>query len=348
MLTFSDFLTENFLTEALGATINSNGVAFETNLMKKTNGGAHPEKHENEEGLSPAEAHEKHHGSLSPEHQKSVIDGAEHAHNVLREHLHNIGFAKKTEPLNVHWTSKAGQVSKVTGNGEDRNNPGDSVITNKKGEHRALSLKYGSKPGLRSPGLKDLSKLMGTKHDQEKIDTHKKELKNMMGPHVTAEDQKTRNNQFREAEKNPKAAKHVAVTREASKVFRTSMAKDYTQGFNSLSHEQHHDTVRRLLNAEPSGTPVIKVHHDPKKNKTEISDPVDEFKNIHANTHHYSAEHRGTSTYVYSHTHDGQKHHIATVNIKDKSSPMTTIGGSVSPGTHYKKAVEATKKPENS
>lgn len=333
---------EEFLSEELktGSKANSAGVAFETKVLRNLNGGQHPKLHPDENGMTPAEAHAHHTGNLEPEHHAQVESGAAQAHQVVREHLVKSGFLKsKNEAVDTHWTSKPGQVSKVTGK-EEKNNPADGVVTNKKGQHVGISFKYGENPGLRSPGLKDLAKITGHEHNQKQIDEHKKNLVKMMGEHVTSSKQSEQNKQFRAAEKEPKAAKHVEAVKEASRQFRTKMASDYATAFNKQSHEHHGVAVRRLLNAESSDTPVIKVHHDPKKNKTTISDPVSEFNKLHSNTSHYSAAASGTKMHVYAHSHEGKKYHIATIGIKDKSSPMTNIVGAVSHGKDYHKAIE--------
>lgn len=339
---FIAFLYEEFLSEELktGSKANSAGVAFETKTLKRLNGGQHPKLHPDENGMSPEEAHNHHSSNIEPEEHAKVESGAQQAHHAIIEHMVKTGFVGSTkEGVSTHWTSKPGQVSKVTGK-DEKNNPADGVVTNKEGRHLGISFKYGENPGLRSPGLKDLASLTGHSHNQSRIDDHKKSLVKMMGKHVTSENQSERNKQFREAEKNPKAAKHVEAVKNASREFRSQMASDYATAFNQQSHEHHQHAVRRLLNAEATDTPVIKVHHDPKKNKTSISDPVGEFSKLDSKTSHYTAKASGTKMHVYAHTHDGETHHIATIGIKDKSSPMTNIVGAVSHGKDYQKVVE--------
>jgi len=344
MLRFTQFVVEDFdfilESSGSGSDAANKGPAFELSLMRQAHGGKHPDKHPNEEGLSPAEAHKEYHGRLSAERSKEIETAAKGAHQVLRDHLEKTKFAKKNEPISATWTSKPGQLARTTGNKKDKDNPGDTVLTNARGKHIAVSIKYGANPGLRSPGLKDISKMLKHPHDQDSIDSHKEGLTKMMGSHVRGSTQAERNNEFREAEKNPKAAAKVAKVKAESHNFRSGLASQYASAFNTnLSHSDHHDVVRRLLNAEPSGTKLIKLHHNPKTGTTSISDPVDEFERIHANTHHYSAEARGAKMHIYSHTHDGRKLHIATLSIKDKSSPMTNIAGSVQTGSGYKKAI---------
>lgn len=339
---FLNYLYEEFLFEELktGSKANSAGVAFETKTLRRLNGGEHPKLHPDENGMTPEEAHNHHSTNIEPEEHANVERGAEHAHRMIKQHLLKTGFVESDkEKLTTHWTSKPGQVAKVTKQKEE-NNPADGVVTNSRGQHLGISFKYGENPGLRSPGLKDLATLTGHKHNQEDIDEHKDSLVKMMGKHVSADTQKLRHREFRAAQKNPKAAKQVEAVKEASRQYRSKMASDYASAFNNQTREHHTHAVRRLLNAESTPTPVIKVHHDPVKNTTSISDPVREFNNLDAKTKKYSAKASGTKMHIYAHTHDGETHHVATVGIKDKNSPMTNIVGAVVHGSGYGEAVK--------
>jgi len=292
--------------------------------------------------MSAEEAHRHHMNNLSQDMQLKVAQGAQAAATALREHLHEHGYFDKKEKLHTIWTSKPGQLSRTVGV-EDRDNPSDIVLSNKnKSEHVGISLKFGENPGLRSPGVKDLAALTGIRHFQSEIDAHKENLIKQMGKHVSGANQNERNNQFRTAEKgSPAAKKAAAAVKSESLLFRSSMASRYAAGASKLTHEQATNTIRRLMNAEETNTNYLKLSHNPKNGKTEISDPVADFKKMHNNVKKYFFTSSGSYMHVHALDKNGEKHHILKVNIKDKSSPMTNIVGSVAHAGGYKRLLNA-------
>lgn len=338
------FLLSDILMEAAGqgSATNSQGVAFEAAMSKELHHKKQfAEQHPNEEGMSAAEAHKHHMNNLSHEMQGNISAGAKKASEALREHLHEHGIFDKNEKLTTTWTSKPGQLSKTVGV-EDKDNPSDIVLSNKdKSKHVGISLKFGEKPGLRSPGVKDLSKIAGIKHFQDEIDSHKEELAKDMGSYGGGASQSERNDSYRAAEKssNPKALATVAKVKAKSLAFRSMMASRYAAGLSNLPADKAKDAVRRLMNAEETNTKYIKVSHNPKTGKTDISDPVQEFKDMHEKVKKYHFSSHGMYTDIHAEDKQGNLHHIARIGIKDKSSPMTNIVGAVAHASGYKKLI---------
>jgi len=337
-------LDENLLSEAAGqgAATNSQGVAFEAAMSKELHHKKQfAEQHPNEDGMSAEQAHKHHMNNLSHDTQTAIASGAKKAADALRDHLHEHGLFDKNEKLTTTWTSKPGQLSKTVGV-EDVNNPSDIVLSKKdKSQHLGVSLKFGEKPGLRSPGVKDLSALSGIKHFQSEIDAHKEELAKDMGRYGGGANQNERNDAYRASEKsdNPKALATVARVKAKSLAFRSMMASRYASGLSKLPADKAKDTVRRLMNAEETNTSYLKVSHNPKNGKTDISDPVQEFKDMHAKVKKYHFSSKGMYTDIHAEDKQGNLHHIARIGIKDKSSPMTNIVGSVAHASGYKKLV---------
>jgi hypothetical protein len=335
-------LSQDLLSEeaSKGAATNSQGVAFEAAMSKELHHKKQfAEQHPNEEGMSAAEAHKHHMNNLSHDMQTNIAAGAKKAAEALRDHLHENGIFDKDEKLTTTWTSKPGQLSKTVGV-EDKDNPSDIVLSKKdKSKHVGISLKFGEKPGLRSPGVKDLAKIAGIKHFQDEIDSHKEELAKDMGRYGGGSSQTERNDSYRAAEKsdNPKALATVAKVKAKSLAFRASMASRYAAGLSNLPADKAKDAVRRLMNAEETATPYIKVSHNPKNGKTDVSDPVQEFKDMHAKVKKYHFSSNGMYADVHAEDKQGTLHHIARIGIKDKSSPMTNIVGSVAHAGGYKK-----------
>lgn len=354
-VTFLEFLEDSdyYLTEAAkggqGAAANSKGVAFETGLTAALHHeGKHAELHPNDEGMSAEQAYKHHMGKLPSEEQGNIKRAMKPSVEKLRQALHTAHGIDPKSKLTIHWTSKPGQLARSTGHEEDHNNPGDILVQDPKTKkHVAVSLKFGAKPGLRSPGLEDLHKMSGVPMDHDKIEQNRQELVKLGGKHTTGASAKERNDAFREAEKNPKAAKAVAAINKRSLEQRGELASKLAAGFNSnLSDEQKHAVVRRLLNAERTKTPVIKLHHDPKKGETHISDPVAEFENLKPKIRNYRFEHKGMYIDLHAEDHEGNTYHLAKIGIKHNSSPMTHVVGNVTHADGYKKLLaKEVKKP---
>ena len=335
------------LQEAAGSTAAHMGPAFETSFMQHAHPNKeHPPKFSNEENKTPAEAHAHHHGNLTPEHSATIHAGAEETYAAVHKHLEQHHGVGKKETLHATWTSRPGQLAKVSGHAGDKNNPGDALLSTSKGKHFAISLKVGEKPGLRSPGLKDLNKMAKVpEHDAEvkqtEIDTHKESLVGIANKGsgkskpITGTNQNDRNTQFRAIEKSPEHATNVAAIKKSSQDFRSGLATHYANHFSKLSHADKSSAVQRLMNAEETPTPVIKAHYDTKKNKVHISSPVGEFNTMHEKTRNYHFSSKGTYMHVHAEDHNGKMHHVAKISFKDKSSPMTNIVGAVSHGKDY-------------
>jgi hypothetical protein len=339
--------TYDLLQEAAGSTAAHMGPAFETSFMQHAHPNKeHPPKFSNEENKTPAEAHAHHHGNLTSEHSTAIHAGAEETYAAVHKHLEQHHGVGKKETLHATWTSRPGQLAKVSGHAGDKNNPGDALLSTSKGKHFAISLKVGEKPGLRSPGLKDLNKMAKVpEHDAEvkqtEIDTHKESLVGIANKGsgkskpITGTNQNDRNTQFRAIEKSPEHATKVAAIKKSSQDFRSGLATHYANHFSKLSHADKSSAVQRLMNAEETPTPVIKAHYDTKKNKVHISSPVGEFNTMHEKTRNYHFSSKGTYMHVHAEDHNGKMHHIAKISFKDKSSPMTNIVGAVSHGKDY-------------
>ena len=325
-----------------GQSAAAKGVAYETALSKGLHHeGKFAEHHHNEEGMSAQQAHD-HNMSKLPDSEKSNVEKSiSPSVAAIRDHLAKHHSIPKNDPIAVHWTSKPGQVAKTTGKETDKENPSDLVVHHaKSGKHVGLSLKFGSKPGLRSPGIEDLHKLAHTQFDKDKLESNKKELIKMGAAHITGKSASERNASFRAAEKNPKASIDIANINKRSLEHRSEIAGNLANHFNKLSHDEKHHAIKKLMNADKTDTPVVKVHHDPKKSATHISDPVAEFNDLHNKTKEYHFEHKGMYINVHAHDKSGNIHHIAKIGIKHNSSPMTHIVGNVTHGPGYKKIIK--------
>ena len=180
MLSFKDFITEA-AKGGQGAVAASKGVAYETALSRGlTHHGGFAEQHKDENGMTAEQAH-GHTMAKLPEHEKKHIEKSiDPSVKAIRAHLAKEHGIPEKDPISVHWTSKPGQVAKTTGHAGDHSNPSDLVIHHgKSNKHVGLSLKFGSKPGLRSPGLEDLHKLAKAPMDHNKIESNKSKIRSL-------------------------------------------------------------------------------------------------------------------------------------------------------------------------
>jgi hypothetical protein len=344
MLTFKSFLTEMAKGEQ-GAKANSKGVAYETGLTAALNhNGKHPENHPDEAGMNAKEAHAHHMKSVEPEMQKKVKASISPSVNAIRDYMEKEHGIPKKNKLHLTWTAKKGQFAKTSKKEGDKENPGDMHAHDPKtGKSVGISAKFGGKPGLKSPGFEALHKLAGVKVDDEKQESNRKEIIKAGGKHIEGNTAEKRNESFRKAEKDPSKAKVVANINKKSQEHRAEIAGNLAAGFNKKSHKEHEHIVRTLLNADKHATPVVKIHHDPTTGKTHISDPTGEFDKIHKNTKKYRFEHKGAYIHIHATHKDGTEHHIASVGIKNNSSPFTHTVGSVSSSGGYKKMLDKSK-----
>lgn len=338
VLSFSDYLKEETVG-GQGQVAASKGVAYETALSKAlSHNGKFAEKHEDENGMTAEEAYH-HTMSKLPQHEKVNVEKSIPASvEAIRNHLlhqHNIPL---NDEIKVYWTSKPGQVAKTTGRFEDHNNPSDLLIFHpKSGNHIGLSLKFGLKPGLRSPGIEDLHNLAKTSLDKNKLEANKHELLSLGGPHITGNTQSERNKSFRMQEKNSKVKAIIDSINKKSLEHRTDLVSSLVNSYNKLSFQDKTYAVKRLMNAEESGTQVVKIHHNPISSKTHVSDPIQEFKDMHIKVNNYHFEAKGMYINIVAEDKTGNKYLIAKIGIKHNSSPMTHVVGSVSHSGGYKK-----------
>jgi hypothetical protein len=245
----------------------------------------------------------------------------------------------------VHWTSQAGQVSKLTGH-KEHENPSDVVYTRKNGEHHGVSLKYGASVGARSPGLADLGKLSGVPHHELKSmqSHHDKAVDTDMQNHIAGGSRNERHQEFKDLVSNGSVGAKAAAKRasETSHAHRSAMASRIASGLSNVAatdHEAMKGVVRRLGGAPEAVTPMFKVHHNPKSGATDVSKPTEDFDKLESKTHHYSVSHTGTTISIHAHDHEGKRIGTAVaMNIKNKSSsPYTSITGSSKLGPAFKK-----------
>ncbi len=348
LITFNEFCdnSDRYLSEAAkgqqGAGANSKGVAFETGLTAALHHqGKHAEMHPNDDGMTAEQAWNHHYKNLSGEEQKKLTNSLPASAEALRNALHSRFGIHPKNKINIHWTSKPGQLARSTGHEEDHDNPGDILIHDPKtNQHVAVSLKYGDKPGLRSPGYEDLHKMAKMDIDHDAEHSFRSDLIKLGGKTITGDTAAARHKSFREAESNPKAAKVIDAINKRSLEYRKEKMGNLTTGLNNnLNHEEKTMVARRLLNAEKTKTPMLKLNTHPTKGP-HISDPAAEFENLKSKVRNWRFEHNGMYIHLKAEDHEGNVHHIANIGMKHNSSPMTHLVGNVSGASGYQQLLD--------
>ena len=328
-----------------GKKADAKGKAFEIEFARHMHPQQeYPTHYRDEEGKRPHEIAKTLRDALGEEHYNRITEHARIAAQQYKQHLAEQGHLKKSEhPDIIAWTSQPSDHKSFTGK-EDKNANAD-VMFRKGRKFRGISLKYGEKPGLRSPGIKDLNALTHSDDEaiQNNIEEYHKDIHEGMKKHIKSGTAAARHQEFKDVKENGSpAAKAAAETAlQKSRDFRASLAQHYADKFNVLSHEDATHAVRRLSSSEDTVHPHDKVHFNDKTGQVHMSHPVEDFGHLHSQVHHYSAEARGGYMIIHAHDHNGKKHVILQTSIKNKSSsPYTNIVGAVSHGKDFHKLVE--------
>lgn len=353
MLKFKQILSEalqlNALFEAKAAEENESGKkadakgkAFEIEFAKHLHPKQqYPTHYRDEDGKRPEEIAANLKNLFGDEHYSRISEHARIAAAHYRDHVYEKGHMKKGEnPDIIAWTSQPSDHQSFTGK-KDPNANAD-VMFRKGRKFRGISLKYGAKPGLRSPGIKDLNSL--TKVDGEsvlnQISQHQEDIHEGMKKHIKSSSAAARHQEFKEVKANgsPAAKKAAEAALQKSRDFRAGLVHTYVNGFNKLKPADALHAIRRLSSSEETVFDHDKVHFDDAKGKVHISHPVNDFARIQQKTKHFSAEARGGYMILHAHDHEGKKHQLLKVSIKNKSSsPYTNIVGAVSHGKDFHK-----------
>ena len=329
-----------YLLEAGGSgeIADAKGKAFELELARHLHPkGEYPEHHNDEYNRSPTAVAQHLRGVLGHDEYEKVSG---HAKQAADSHIKQTGH----KPSSIHWTSVEGQVSKTT----EKNDAGNQsdLVYKSNGKHHGISAKYGSAPGARSPGMKDLAAMSGMKHEdlQKHIDAHHDAIHDIMKPHVTATSNAQKHKEFKQIASGAQGSEAKDAAQKANKTsleHRTLIAGHLEKHFSNLAatdHPKMTDVVRKLTASHGTETPMLKVHHNPKTNKTDISNPKEDFDRAMNHVTHFSVEHRGMYMHIHAHDKDGNKHSIAKLSIKNKSSsPYTNMVGNSSLGSGLKK-----------
>ena len=329
MLTFLKFtklvnIFENtLLTEAVSQ--NTKGVMHELLVGYHLNGGKHMDKHEDIDGLSPQEAHDKLKSTMTDDEYKVLHDRAKSAAEDI----------KKQVGGNIHkvsWTSKPGDLKRATGiEASQKEDASDLVVTTRDTshpsgfKHHGVSLKVtdnkqsaGEVP-VSNPGLES------TYGGKEILDNHRKSLL-AAHPAIAQQGNKEARKQF--IKSNPKI--QTDLKKRNTKVL-NDIASNLHEKLSSMKPRDLADHIRNhVLHAHQ--TPMQKLGHNHIRHTTyggdgtfSSTDPSKSHEHILTSPQHISVEKRGTSI-IFS--HKGVPFARHRLKFESQSDPLSSIKGS--------------------
>lgn len=299
-----DNVNEAMLLEAMSS--NDKGVMHEILTGYHLNRGKH---------MSPES--EKAHNEIKKKTTKDEYDNANKLAKGTAEHIRK---HFKGDVKSVHWSSKPGDIGRVTGVHEtQQENPSDIIVRHKDGSHTGLSLKVtGKKHGkvpVGNPGARQTDSQLGvsTTHHydnaREKLRSQFKELKNAS------------NKDMKAAIKSSPKMREVADkhSNEAIKKIRDT----WHNSLSKMNTKQLSNHLRNnLLHAKNTKTKMFKVttggHGG--DHSVEVEHPATAHDHILNNHQHLSVEKSGNNSIVFKHKDKVFLRH----RLKPESTPLAT------------------------
>lgn len=328
MLSFTSFIkvqqiSEEYLIETVSS--NAKGVMHELLVGYHLNGEKHMDKHEDIDGLSPQEAHDKIKREMTADEYRHAHARAKSAADDIKKRLGGKKIHK------VAWTSKQGDIKRATGiDSSQSEDASDIVVTTKDPTHKSgfrhhgVSLKVtDNKPSagevpVSNPGLES------TYGGREILEKHRKAI---AAAHSKLRNVTNKADRKAVLEKNPKIKDDVKK-RNAETL--SKIADNMHKKLSKMSPEQLADHVRhQVLHAHP--TPMQAEGHHHIRHTTygdgshSAMDPATSHEHILSTPEHITTERRGTSV-IFS--HKGVPFARHRIKFESQSDPMSSVKGS--------------------
>lgn len=315
-----------------GVSNNTKGVLHELLVGKHLNGGKHLEKHENERGESPQEAHDRLKSQIHPKDYEKIRRNSESAANHIKEHLAKNHPGQKIHQ--IHWTSKPGDTEKVTGHkATQKQDSSDIYVTtkNSKGklQHHGFSLKVSDKTNKNIP-----SSSLGSRSSGSAAADHLREhRKDILAAHpklVGIKDAARR----KEILKNNPAMKEDIKKRNLALLRKVahSHAAELQHHLDSGNHEHVINHIREVLHAHKTPAEADgKAGHTFTKHTTyqtakgvqhHISKPSEEYEHILKDHKNIKVVASGTQVHFY---HNGKKFASQSHKFDSQSDPLSPL-----------------------
>jgi calcineurin-like phosphoesterase family protein len=313
---------------------NTAGVMHELLTGYHLNGGKHMEKHRNEAGESPQEAHDRLKATMHPNDYKKAVEKAKSASDDIRAHAERNGHKIHA----VHWTSKAGDIHSSTGvHSTQQQDASDLMIHThhhsdtkmKKPKYVGVSLKVtknsskhvpSSSLGMDSSGPE--AKKTYSEH-QKAILTKHPALKKITNPEQRKEWLRS----------NPKAEADIKKRNQGTL---SKVAADLHHHLTTGSHEDLVHHIRKVLHAHT--TPLQDLGHDHIKHVTygktttkhHIVNPGHDYEHILQHPEHIEVRHSG-GTLSFHDKRTGKAFARHSMKFDSQSDPLSSLKSAGTP-----------------
>jgi hypothetical protein len=342
MKSFKSFLNEEIyfednLTEAAddaskegGVSNNTKGVLHELLVGKHLNGGKHLEKHNNEHGETPQQAHDRLKAQIHPKDYDKIHKNAESAAKDIHKNLQASHPGHKIHSVN--WTSKHGDTEKVTGvKASQKEDSSDIYVTTKhpksgKETHHGVSLKVSDKSSKNVPSSSLGMKSSG-EHAHKLFKEHQANIKKTH-PELEGKNDVARKDW---AKANPE--KHAAVKKENGKLLHAVAhhhAAELQHKLDSGDHEHVVNHIRDVLAAKhtpahQAGKATFQKHttyQTAKGVQHHTANPGEDHEHILKDHKNITVKSSGGSVHYY---HNGKKFASQAHKFDSQSDPLSTI-----------------------
>ena len=309
---------------------NTKGVLHEILVGKHLNGGKHMERHVNEHGESPEQAHDRLKKSIHPNDYKKIDANAKSA----AAHIHKSLQASHPdhEIKTVTHTSKPGDTEKVTGvKATQKEDSSDVYVTTKhkktgKELHHGVSLKVSDKSSKKIPSS-SLGMESGGSKAREHFNAHKKAILKDY-PELAGKNKEAR----KEAQRaNPKMQADVKKRNQTllHKVAH-SHAAELQHHLDTGNHEHVVKHIREVLHAhqtpaQTAGKATFQKHttyQTAKGVQHHAEDPSSEHEHILKDHKNISVKSSGGSVHFY---HNGKKFASQAHKFDSQSDPLSSL-----------------------
>lgn len=255
----------------------------------------------------------------------TLIDDAElTARAVGRFLAHQLPLQR----LTVAWTSNPLDCERLIGIA-GAVSPADLIIR-AENQFVGLSLKYGTKPSARSPGIGRLRALLPS----ARLDGYLTEGQRLLDSWVLTHGNLNNNNQVHEAIKAElrRNSTNAIFLVDSFRILHRSIASAAVESFNQLSHYQQISFVAEMIGGKHDHFDLLYVHQRPGAT-VKIYNPVERFQSIVSEASEWFAQHNGAKMHVYARIPSGLIK-MLVLTIKNKgSTPAHGVVGQVCKGS---------------
>jgi len=308
MLTFKEHFELDLLLEEVSP--NDKGVLHELLTGKALNNGEH---------MSPeAKAtHDKIKSNITDEEYQNHVKMAEGTAHALR---------KKFGPISsTHWSSKPGDIHKITGVHESQQeNPSDIILKHPDGGHTGISLKNTQKKHQKipvgNPGIGQTDAALGTnakRHYDKAKENFEKEF-----PELKGKSDKDKKIAIKENSEMRKRAEHHSNDAIGK------IRDEWHDRFHQMAHHELAHHLRHSLHANATKIPTYKVttRGNGNDHSVEIEHPGTEYDHILNHPEGITIHKSGNNSIEFRHNGKRFMRH----RIKPMSTPIaTTLKGSI-------------------